>query len=488
MRDVTGIELGADTCVLARVHQRRDSVDVSAVHGLQPDDELPRDDSFGETLSRIRRRKGFPRRARVVAWGLPESASVDEAATGATLSPLVQAGFLIDDVLRPPEALAVLARQRPRVAGREATAWLSLNRHAAAMAIVYDGELLFEREFAWRYRAGGTLREELLQRYSLVAHLAQEFRHAHDVIRDAHGVSVDGIVTCGDLPDLRSLTMPLIEELDIEVETLDSLDGIGIERPLRAEEIADKAPALRLALCAGIGRSIAPPRAYSRALPAAIAAAAVLAISIWGVLQFARRPPEGQSSSAALPQSGTPAQTQPAAPSPSPGSAPAQSAPAQPRLEEPPATITARAPSDGTVAEGTIGRQAAPGEGRSGDARGAAPIARSERPAATRTPAAAPDQKPPLESRPARGAAASARTPEVTTKPAPGPLKDPLPVVNSILVAPDRRLAVLDGAIVREGDAVGPRVLIRIEPGAVVLREPSGYEVRVPIRRRVGSI
>jgi len=67
-------------------------------------------------------------------------------------------------------------------------------------------------------------------------------------------------------------------------------------------------------------------------------------------------------------------------------------------------------------------------------------------------------------------------------------LEEPLPSVNSILVSPDRRLAVVDGAIVREGDAVGRRVLVRIEPRAVVLREPSGYEVRVFIRRRVGAI
>jgi hypothetical protein len=66
-------------------------------------------------------------------------------------------------------------------------------------------------------------------------------------------------------------------------------------------------------------------------------------------------------------------------------------------------------------------------------------------------------------------------------------LTAPLPVVNSILVAPERRLAVLDGAIVREGDAVGPRVLHRIERHAVVLREPSGHEVRVPIKRRLGK-
>ena len=66
------------------------------------------------------------------------------------------------------------------------------------------------------------------------------------------------------------------------------------------------------------------------------------------------------------------------------------------------------------------------------------------------------------------------------------PLRDALPVVNSILVAPDRRLAVANGEIVREGDAIGRRVLVRIEPGALVLRDPSGLEVRVPIRRKLG--
>jgi hypothetical protein len=65
------------------------------------------------------------------------------------------------------------------------------------------------------------------------------------------------------------------------------------------------------------------------------------------------------------------------------------------------------------------------------------------------------------------------------------PLAARLPVVNSILVAPDRRLAVLDGEIVREGDAVGRRVVARIERTGVVLREPSGHEVRVPIRRKL---
>src|SRR5688500_15469099 len=114
--------------------------------------------------------------------------------------------------------------------------------------------------------------------------------------------------------------------------------------------------------------------------------------------------------------------------------------------------------------------------------------ARSPRPEAQRPPsdgtqtaATMGRQEPPVRSveelRPRRPA---------PTRANPVPLREPLPVVNSILVAPDRRLAIVNGEIVREGEAVGARVLVRIEPDALILREPSGYVVRVPIRRKVG--
>jgi hypothetical protein len=58
-------------------------------------------------------------------------------------------------------------------------------------------------------------------------------------------------------------------------------------------------------------------------------------------------------------------------------------------------------------------------------------------------------------------------------------LSDPLPRISSILVADDRRLAIVDGRVLGIGDAVGRRVITAIEPRAVVLREPSGAQVRV---------
>jgi hypothetical protein len=61
-------------------------------------------------------------------------------------------------------------------------------------------------------------------------------------------------------------------------------------------------------------------------------------------------------------------------------------------------------------------------------------------------------------------------------------LNEPLPRVDSILIAGDRRLAIVDGAIVGVGDAVGSRTVAQVHAGAVVLREPSGLEVRLPLQ------
>jgi hypothetical protein len=63
-------------------------------------------------------------------------------------------------------------------------------------------------------------------------------------------------------------------------------------------------------------------------------------------------------------------------------------------------------------------------------------------------------------------------------------LDAPLPSVGGILISGDRRFAVIDGSVVSPGDRVGPRVVARIESNAVILREPSGREIRVRVRGR----
>jgi hypothetical protein len=476
-RSLTAIELGADSCVLARVQLRQPAVQVSAVHGVRPGDVLP-DVNRAEHLRRIRRSQRFPKHARVVLWGVPESTSPEDRSTAPLLAPLLQAGFIVDGVMSPPEALTLLARQRPRAPGRGGAAWLALDRHAAAIAIVDDGDLKFSRVFGWNYRRPATPKDELLQRYSLVAHLAPELRHAFAVVRAEQGVTVDAIVTCGDLPDLRSLTMPLIEELDMEVETLDSLDGLEVAPPLTAVELRDDAPALRLACAAATGVTFhdrrAPPRRAVAAAAVLLAGAGIWAAAEWTddgeVARQTARPAAAARSSPPPPQASQPAG---ATKSPEAGAA------IRPQpVPEPPDPTPADVPDAAPDGAGSEVPAATTG------------LRGSRGPAAGETfpSSAASRERSRVADSPGRGSGTPTTTSPGTAmlprKP-PAQANAPLPIVNSIMVAPDRRLAVVDGVIVREGDAVGPRVLIRIEPDALVLRDPSGREVRVPIRRRL---
>jgi hypothetical protein len=112
-----------------------------------------------------------------------------------------------------------------------------------------------------------------------------------EVVRDAHGVTVDGVVTCGDLPDLRSLTMPLTEELDIEVETLDSLEGFDLTKSALGDRATEYAPALRLAAAA----TAVPPTGRShigRWRKGAAAAAILLVVGgTWFAVSMSSRRP-----------------------------------------------------------------------------------------------------------------------------------------------------------------------------------------------------
>jgi len=311
-----------------------------------------------------------------------------------------------------------------------------------AMAIVEDGRQLYSRRFDWHYSPGATQRAELLQRYSLVAHLAPEVRHGIDVVRAEHGVRVDAVVTCGDLPDLRSLIMPLIEELDIEVETLDTLDGIAVEGAAAGDAVADQAPAIRLACAAAAGSAASGSERWRL-----VAAAVVLLAILTGAWMLLR------SLSGVRTDRGSQQARQPTT--------------APVRASRPPAATTRETASVTPPLAQSSARASAPATGRPAPA---PPV-----PGSLESPASTTGRKSPSPG-PAPAPAVQRRV----------PLSSPLPVVNSILVAPDRRLAVLDGEIVREGDAVGLRVLIRIEPRAVVLREPSGHEIRVPFRRNPG--
>jgi hypothetical protein len=101
--------------------------------------------------------------------------------------------------------------------------------------------------------------------------------------------------------------------------------------------------------------------------------------------------------------------------------------------------------------------------------------------AADKPEAAMKATRPPVLSDPAKKA---------EPKPLPPLLQDPIPRVTAILVSPDRKLASVgdEGQIIGIGDVLGRRVVVAIDERAVVLKEPSGVQIRVGLGGRVIGI
>jgi hypothetical protein len=437
---LTAIELSGDACVLVAVRIRRAAVDIERIEMLDPS-AFPGEGALSAALAGTRRTRNLPRRARVVLWGVPDAASPRDPDVKERLAPLTDAGFQIDRVVSPQNALAALARLRiPKP--ESATIWLAIDRSAVAIVAARPGELLYSHSFGWNSSVGATgSQARLLQRYSLVAFLAPEVGRAMTAVRERGG-RVDAVITCGTLPDLRSLTMPLIEELDVEVETLDFLDGLQVQEGAR-ERAADMAPAIRLACAGAVARPsrLRDPAALVRPHKWLRIAAVLFLLAIGGAAAFlaARRTPPTETiriaqASAPLPQDAVPTTGRPAA-------RPAQSGAAnRAQTGDTPRSEPSAAPPPPPDAEASQPVQSLAQE-----------------------PQGAPPSAPP-----ARAAKAG-----------PAPLHDPLPNVSTILVSENRRLALVDGRIVSVGDSVGRRTVAQIEPHAVRFREPSGLQIRV---------
>jgi hypothetical protein len=450
MTDVTGIELGPNSCVLVRAAEHASHATVTAARAFTPGEWTGDHDELVSLLRSARRTNKLPPRARVVAWGLRDASAGTDLSRLPELGPLVAAGFEIDGMMSPVQALGELVRARQRESGDRAVAALSINHHGVAIAIVAEGAVVASRVFEWplgRPFAAG--RSELLERYLIVSQLAPELRHLIDLVRPVHGVTVTSAVACGNLPNLRSLAMLLIEEMDLEVETLDSaelLDAGGAAR------FVDLVPALQLAAHAA---SIAPAKhnvggdgegrgggatGHSRnTLPEQTAphsrrdrgsvlipltsVAALVLCATWSVL------------------------------------AASGSSPATPVFRGGLGEIAAGIPAVPDLpAEATMGRIGArdPGLG-------------------TREPERA------SESRVVGDASPRPPVPEPR---APNPESRPTPQVDGIMIAGDRRLAIVDGSIVTVGDSVGRHVVVRIERDGVLFRSPSGRDLHVAIRTR----
>ncbi len=140
------------------------------------------------------------------------------------LKPFHRAGIAVEGVSTPVLTLAGLAATGAEEPDGGLMAFVAMNRDGGAMAIMRGGHLLIERRLAWDFRADQSgVERRVAERYSFAARVASELRPVFEEARSASGVSVAYVVAFGDLPHLRSIAMPLIDELDVEVETLDSL-------------------------------------------------------------------------------------------------------------------------------------------------------------------------------------------------------------------------------------------------------------------------
>jgi hypothetical protein len=291
MRPVLGIELGLSRCVLVLVDDRREAggaVRVLAHHVLKYEDS----GTLAKDLRRLRAAERLPRHARVVLWPQPGDAGVTPveragAADGFSLDlwrlrerlrPIVRAGFRVKGAVTPAQAVAALISLRG-AAG--VVAGLAIEEHAGSLAVVRGGTLLVARELAWKLRAPSE-GAALVERYAFAAQVLPHMTQAWSTL----GSRVDRIVLCGPAPALRALAAPLIEELDVEVETLDGLDGVAFEADPDAAASAQLAAG---AVLAAGEASVSPALDRRRALTpgrvvigaAAAAAVIVLVLLFW---------------------------------------------------------------------------------------------------------------------------------------------------------------------------------------------------------------
>ena len=475
MASLTAVELGTDACAFAHTAVRGADVRLVAADVLDPA-AFPGMDAFTIAVRQTRRSMRLPRRCRVVVWGLPDGANRKDAAVKPLLAPLTNAGFRVERVVSPCNALAALARLKSS-RGEGSTCMIGINRGGVAIVVVRPGKLLYAHSFAWDSSVGASgSQARLLQRYSLVAFLAPEVQRAIAEARKS-GTPVDAVVTCGNLPDLRSLTMPLIEELDVEVETLDSYEGLVVQ-PQVAEKLAASAPAIRLACAAAIARGTRPwdpskKRSRSRAVIRYLSAAAILLALLGVVYQWYGKPRNSAPPAFVPPPVNVPPKktesTPPAVSVPSTKVPPkggnytaGTGATATPALsEQPPAVSVPAKPPESNP--------------KKPESKGAlnAPVVSTDKPEAGSTPGSSQSRSP---------QAGSTNTP---LGPMPPLLTDPVPRVTAILVSRDRRLATVNGQVVGVGDHVGRRTVVAVDDRSVVFEEPSGVLIRIGLGGRL---
>jgi len=288
------------------------------------------------------------------------------AELSAALQPLGAAGIRVRAVTTPAGALASLARLRRATAvPGTIEAYVALEESITAVALVRDAVLIAAHNLPWGYldaRAGGATvraREEIARR--LGDAIAEFVASVGGEPRDIGQVCV-----AGGMPELRSMTAPLMERLDVEVEPLDSLFGVDVARlPEPADEFRERGAELRLAWAAAadwppaINLLRARRRQASRTMLSRAAVAAGIVAGLAGGYRLTQSA-WWQSRPAAARRTAPPSSNVGPAPALARGATPARPAPApaatvaanKPPIVSPPTTV-AKAPPQAQPAAAT---------------------------------------------------------------------------------------------------------------------------------------
>jgi len=173
------------------------------------------------------------------------------SALASALQPLVDAGICLRSVTTPAMALASMARlRRPFSVPDAIEVYVALEEEVTCITLVRGAVLVAARLLAWGYVGHLDALSQQRERDDITTRLAGAIRESVASIGGSSG-DIGQVCICGGLPELRSMTAPLMERLDVEVEPLDSLFGINaVLLPEPADEFRERVAELRLAWAA----------------------------------------------------------------------------------------------------------------------------------------------------------------------------------------------------------------------------------------------
>jgi hypothetical protein len=395
-------------------------------------------------------------RAAVVVWGVAADHRQSLLARGShqemrpdALRLLDQAGIRTRRVLTPAAALLSMARLRrgPETSGT-LQAYVAVSETNTAIALVRDQALLSAHELAWGYLDP---ERELAPRESdeIVAILAEKLGAYFKTARSVHG-AVSTVVICGGVPRLRTMAAVLIERLDVKVEPLDSPFAIDLARlPANGADLRERCAEMRLAWAAAADwpapldllrqqrRAARGAWAAGAAMVAGMATGLAVGFGIQSSAPFVMSAPH-----AAVVRAGRPR---------------GQATRITPRTRAVPVPtpVGVRAPIDPPLT--------------------AADFVRSYEPlpsGAAASPA------------PARVESSASRRAVPGAPPAPADVRPFKAEVRTILYAPERKLAFIDGQIVEPGDSIHGARVLDITPTTVVVEDRTGARIEL----RVGDV